>query len=140
MTLDDRKRARRHHILPQSYLRQFACEEKVYVLDFQLAKQYRTNVLNAACIDDFYTVETTEKPEDDCVEQKFMPFIEGLLGPIFSARVKNLLIPQGGDWAVLANYVALMYVRGPWFRQIVQNAYDDQAKGLEVIPKPSEGG
>jgi hypothetical protein len=130
MTIVDQNRARRHHILPQSYLRRFASEEKVYVLDFTLGKSYRTNISNAACVDDFYTVETTENPDDDCVEQKFLASIEGLPGPIVDSIVKDLSVPQGYDWAVLANYLALMYVRGPWFRQIIQNAYTDLARKM----------
>jgi len=130
METDDRKRARRHHILPQSYLCRFAREGMVNVVDFDLAKTYRTNVSNAACIDDFYTVETTEKAEDDCVEQSFLAKLEGLPGPIIDAIVKDVSVPQGHDWVILANYLALMYVRGPWFRQIVLDAFRNLAKGM----------
>jgi len=111
----------------------------VNVVDFELARTYRTNISNAACIDDFYTVETTERPEDDCIEQKFLASIEGLPGPIVDAIIEDLSVPRGHDWMVLANYIALMYVRGPWFRQIVLNAYTHLAKGMAKWLHSDEG-
>lgn len=130
MTVDDKKRARRHHILPQSYLRWFATEDKVYVLDFKEERLYRANIANAACVLDFYTVETTERAEDDSVEQRFLSQLEGLPIPIVNRIVKDLGVPKRKEWEVLANYVALMYVRGPWFRQIVLDVHTDWARKM----------
>ena len=124
------KPARKHHILPKSYLKRFAQGDKIWVLDFELKKQYQSNIEDAATIKDFYTVKTIEKDEDDSVEQNFLSKIESLAGPTIDHIIKTRTFKDRPQWDILANFTALMYVRGPLFRQIILEVYEHFANTL----------
>ena len=124
------KPAKKHHVLPQFHLRNFAKDNKVWVLDFDNKKSYRTNLINAACVEGFYTVKTIYKQEDDCIEQKFLAPIESLAEPIVSRILETEHPPTIKDWGVLANFIALMYVRGPWFRQVYLETHEHLANKI----------
>lgn len=130
--MDDKRpqQAKRHHILPKFYLENFTKDRKVWVLDFHTKKSYRTTPINAACIGDFYTVETVDKQEDDVIEQKFLAPLESLAQPIISKIIETKHLPTSEEWGILANFVALMYVRGPWFRQAYLETYEHFANKM----------
>jgi hypothetical protein len=111
------RRTKRQHFLPQSYLKRFSNKEQVYVHNFQLGKSYVNNIKDAACIDDFYTVQTIDNKLDDCIEQLLADF-EGKANPIIEKIVNQKFIPEKEEKRKLCSYLALMYTRGLWFRQI----------------------
>jgi hypothetical protein len=124
------KQAKRHHILPQSCLKRFSVDDKVWVLDFHNKNSYRTGIVNAACIGDFYTVKTIAKREDDFIENKLFAQAEGVAVPIVDKMLNAMYLPTGQEWVNLANFLALMYIRGPWFRQALLETHEHDANLL----------
>jgi len=112
------RRTKRQHFLPQSYLKRFSNKEQVYVHNFQLGKSYVNNIKDAACIDDFYTVQTIDKKLDDSIEHELLSRFEGKANPIIEKIVNKKCIPENEEKRILCSYLALMYTRGLWFRQI----------------------
>lgn len=118
-----KKRTTRQHLLPRSYLKRFANSEQVYVHNFHSGQTYINNITDATCIDDFYTVQTQERKLDDCIEE-FLGKIEGISDLVIEETVNTKCVPTGNNKAVLCNYLALMYTRGLWFRQIYLEVYE----------------
>ncbi len=118
------KRARKHHILPKSYLKRFTQGDNIWVLDFELKKQYQSNIEDAATIKDFYTVKTIEKDEDDSVEKNYLGKIESLAGPAIDHIINARTFKDRHQWDILVNFTAQMYTRTPLFRQIILETYD----------------
>lgn len=123
-------RTKRQHILPQSYLKRFADGEQVWVHNFQQKASYINNISDAACIADFYTVQTKEKQKDDSVEKALLAPIEGVGNPIIKKMINKMHIPTGKEKALFANYLAITYARGIWFRQILLEVYEHFANYL----------
>ncbi|MBN1796755.1 MAG: DUF4238 domain-containing protein [Sedimentisphaerales bacterium] len=119
-----KKRAKRNHILPKEYLRRFSQNEKIWVLDFETKKQNNPHIQEAAIIKDFYTVKTICSQKDDLIEQQFLSDIERKCDPAIDEVINNHTFSKGDTWALLAKYIALMYVRGPLFRQIILETFE----------------
>ena len=118
------KRAKKHHILPRKYLERFSKDNRIWVLDFETKKQNNIRLEDAAVIKDFYTVKTIDSQEDDTVEQNFLAHIEGICDPAITEVINEHSFSQKYVWDKLANYVALMYVRIPLFRQIFLETFE----------------
>ncbi len=133
------KRTRRQHIIPRSYMKRFAVGEQVYVHNFRTGKSYVNNLSDAGCIDDFYTVKTTDNSLDDCIETKLLGKIEGLVDPVIGQLVNEKRLPSIPEKGLLCNYLALMYTRGLWFRQILHEVYEHVAlEWLERLTSDEE--
>ena len=117
-------RARKHHILPRKFLERFSRDNRIWVLDFETKGQNNVRLEEAAVIKDFYTVKTINLQEDDLIEQKFLSDIEGKCDPAITEVINNRTFSKGNTWALLANYIALMYNRIPLFRQILLETYE----------------
>lgn len=132
MKTEDTKtqRTKRQHILPRSYLARFADEEQVWVHNFHQQKSYVNNITDAACITDFYTVKTIEEEKGDSVEANLLAPIEAIGNPIIQNMIDKMHIPKGHEKALLANYLAITYARGTWFRQIILEVYEHFANDL----------
>ena len=115
---------------PQKLPEEFAQEDKIWVLDFELTKQYQSNIEDAATIKDFYTVKTLEKDEDDRVEQNFLGQIESLDTKQSTISSKHELSKPARVGHYLVNFTALMYVRTPVFRQIMLETHEHMAKKM----------
>ncbi len=92
--------------------------------NFQLSKSYVNNIKDAACIDDFYTVQTIYEKLDDSIEHEFLANFEGKANPIIEKIVNKKCIPENEEKRILCSYLALMYTRGLWFRQISLEIYE----------------
>jgi hypothetical protein len=125
MSNQQRNLARRHHILPRLLLKRFSEEDRVWVLDRVNRTSYRTSIVNAACETDYYSVGTTGGVAADCIEQKVLGAVEGRAEPVIQSILAQRKFPKGGskDWAVLVEFLALMYVRGPTPRGVLQRVY-----------------
>lgn len=123
-------RARKNHILPRKYLERFSKDNRIWVLDFETKKQNNLRLEDAAVIKDFYTVKTVNSQQDDLVEQKFLAEIEGVCDPAIAEVVNRHSFSQRDVWGKLANYVALMFVRTPLFRQILLETYEQFANQM----------
>lgn len=77
------------------------------------------NITDAACIADFYTVKTIEENKDDAVEANLLAPIEAIGNPIIQKMIDKMYIPIGHEKFLFSNYLAIMYARGMWFRQIL---------------------
>ena len=124
------KRARKNHILPRKYLERFSKDNRIWTLDFETQEQNNTHIQEAAVIKDFYTVKTLDLQEDYLIEQKFLAKIEGICDPAIREAVNGKAFSRGQVWTQLANYVALMYVRTPLFRQIFLETYEQFANQM----------
>jgi hypothetical protein len=125
------QRTRKQHILPRSYLKRFAQGDKIWVSDFELKKQYQRNIDDAATITDFYTVKTIEKDEDDIIiEQNFLGEIESIAKDAIDHIIKKRTFKDRPQWDYLVNFTAQMYVRTPWFRQIILEIYEHSVNAM----------
>jgi len=119
-----KKIARNHHILPRLLLKRFAKDDQVWVTDRISQKSYDTNIMNAACVKDYYMVETTGEVGADCIEEGVLGRIENLVEPVIETMLQRGAIPKGEDWKILANFLALMYIRGPLLRTMIEGGYE----------------
>lgn len=132
------KIARKHHILPRLLLKRFAKDDQVWVTDRISQNSYVTNIDKAACVKDYYIVETTGKVDRDCIEQGPLAEIENLAEPVIERMLRTWALPKGTDRNILVNFVALMYFRGPLFRTIINRGYEYGASVLEEHIHSSE--
>lgn len=71
------KVSRRHHYLPQMYLRGFADEaERVWVFDRQNNAYVHQGILNTAVKKDFYTIVGPDGQKTDAVETMMANIVE----------------------------------------------------------------
>jgi len=118
------KIARNHHILPRLLLKRFAKKDQVWVIDRISQKSYHANIMDAACVKDYYLVETTGEVGADCIEQGVLGEIENLVEPVIETMLQSGAMPKGEDWDILANFLAVMYVRGPLLRTMIEKRYE----------------
>lgn len=110
------KLSRRHHYLPQMYLRGFADEaEQVWVFDRKENKFLHQGILNTAVKKDFYTVVGPDGQKTDAVEQILANIVEAPMKRIIERLGRKNLTWEGEDRAVLALFVALLRTRNPAF-------------------------
>jgi hypothetical protein len=130
--------ARRHHIIPKLILKRFTKDGQVWVTDRNNQNSFCTNIDNAACIRDYYAVETTGEVGGDCIEQGPLNEIENLAEPIIDRMPQTWRIPKEKDWEILANFLALMYCRGPMCRTIIRTIWDQGIKVFDEYTYSSE--
>jgi hypothetical protein len=107
---------RRQHYIPVSYLTRFAEAGKIYVHDLVKRKRYRTTIQNVANIRDFYSLEIDDKSKEVFVEEYFAE-IEGKANNVINDYIKTMNKPTGQEWALLAEFIAVMHLRVPEFRK-----------------------
>lgn len=102
---------RRHHLVPQFYLRRFAnAHDKIMVSRRDLQKRFLTSVERAARETDFYTVETTEG-SSQLVEQ-ILSRVETLAAQSIERLVAGGFPPTQEDRENVAVFIALQLTRG----------------------------
>jgi hypothetical protein len=112
--------ARRHHFLPQCYLKGFARSKKrgkthqVVVYD-RAGKSFTSNVLNIAVKHDFNRVEIEGHPPD-AFEQVMADF-EGELAPALTRILQAGNLKTVEDRAILLNFIGLVAIRNPQHRE-----------------------
>ena len=106
------KLSRRHHYLPQMYLRGFADEaDLLWVFDRQNDTYLHQGVLNTAVKKDFYTIIGPDGQKTDAVEQMLANSVEGPMKRIIERLDKKNLKWEGEDRAILALFVGLLRTR-----------------------------
>lgn len=130
---------RRHHFVPQFYLRRFADNaERVAVV--RLADPARptvTHVRNAAVIKGFYTV-VDEAGDDTAAVEKLLALVEDAAKPAVERLVHGVLFPPPDqDRLQVALWLALQYVRDPQSRRRAE-ALADAAVKLQASLIPDE--
>ena len=110
------KLSRRHHYLPQMYLRGFADDDELlWVFDRKNNTYIHQGILKTAVKKDFYTVVGPDGQKTDAVEQMLANIVEDPMKHIIERLDKKNLNWQGEDRAVLALFVALLRTRNPAF-------------------------
>jgi hypothetical protein len=110
------KISRRHHYLPQMYLRGFANDtEQVWVFDRQDDKYVHQHVINTAVEKDFYTILDPNGRKTDRVEQMRAKEVEGPMKRIIERLDDRDLGWEEEERAILALFVALLRTRNPAF-------------------------
>lgn len=108
--------ARRHHVVPASYLARFTVggmrRSKLWSLDLEEARWVPTTPGNAAHRRDFYAVEIPEAAKD-VIEKKVLAPIEGGAKRVLDEIDSSLELPTGDDMEMLMHFVALMALRVP---------------------------
>src|ERR1700754_2809381 len=106
------KPSRRHHYLPQMYLRGFADEaEQVWVFDRKENTFLHQGILNTAVKKNFYTAVGPDGKKTDAVEQMLANIVESPMKRIIERLDRKNLNWEGEDRAVLALFVALLRTR-----------------------------
>jgi len=123
------KRTRKQHILPVSYLNRFSTDSQIWVHNFDKKTSYVSNTRDTACIADFYTVQTTNQDKDDVVESDLLSKIEGIGNPIIDSIINRMCLPKDQEKALFANYLAIMYTRSFWLRQLLLEVHEHLAQG-----------
>jgi len=124
---------RRHHYIPQFYLRRFAENEMVSLVRLGDGHQpFKVNVRNVAVQKDLYTVSADDVGDTAAVERIFS-IIDGAA----SERITRLAYgvwfpPQLYDRAWLSLWLLLLHIRGPSKRRELE-AITDYAMKLDAL-------
>ena len=123
--------ARRHHYLPQCYLKGFSKPRKrgkshhVHVYD-RSGKTFNANIINIATKKDFNRVEIEGHPPD-ALEQGLAKF-EGELGPALVRILEGRSLKNDDDRALLFNLIAMSAIRTPQHRETVRDFHEQTAQ------------
>jgi len=125
--------SRRHHFLPQCYLKGFSKPRKrgkthhVVVFD-RHGKQFTSNIVNIVVKHDFNRVEI-EGTAPDVFEQKMAKF-EGDLAPALNRILEARNLRNAEDRAILLNFIGLIAIRNPRHRESFRNFNEQVVKRM----------
>ncbi len=118
--------SRRHHFNPKFLLKGFTPSGKrndlVWEFDGDRFTKNRGTTKSVAWETDFYAIER-EGERPDAVET-MMGEIESTAAPIVSAIIEEHEMPRGRDFAHFLIFLALMYMRGPAWRDTLTSFHD----------------
>lgn len=124
--------ARKHHYVPQCYLKAFAAPRKgqpqTTVFDAVQRKVYSAGIGNIAAERDFNRY-VAEGSDPNAVESALAKF-EGELGPALERIIAARSLSNVDDRAYLLNFMCLLAVRNPRLRGSMTNA---QAQTARII-------
>jgi hypothetical protein len=126
----DKKGPRRHHYIPEFYLANFTSTGKkddfLWVLAQQQASQWKATPKNIAHKRDFYRIDVDDL-EPTYIESGLSEF-EGKTASVIERISESRSLPKGDDFLILMNFVALMAVRVPGFRDNMSKSFSDLNK------------
>lgn len=111
--------AKRHHTVPQFYLRRFANGERIATVRLPGDQRFVQSVRKAASETNFYAVVGHEDGPD--VFEKLLSSIEGDASRAFGRIASGTWPLEQADRWTLANFVALQAVRGPEQRRNMEH-------------------
>lgn len=119
--------ARKHHVVPNSYIRRWAGPSgQVQVADMETKKTFSTSPGNAARITDYYRVESPDLDPDvipPAMVENLLSIIEGMAVPAFD---KLLAVGIEGidpsDRTAIATFLGFQAVRGQQMRNLIKDA------------------
>lgn len=127
MTTDPtRSVAKRHHVVPQFYLRGFADGEKLTTVRLPGDQRFTQVVRKAASETNFYALEGHEGGED--AFEKALASVEGETAGVFDSVVRGVWPLPSDDRTALAYFVALQAVRGPEQRRNMEHVLAQKAR------------
>jgi hypothetical protein len=134
--------SKRHHFVSAFFLAGFtACDEKsgdLWVTDFETGKQFMRTPLTTGFQNDFHTVDV-EGVEPDFVEKEILAKIEDRVAPTIKWVRENRAMPTGERYYDLMYFIALIMVKTPRARGIIDQGVDWLNKlGLKQVLKTKE--
>lgn len=121
--------AKRHHHVPQFYLRGFADGERITTVRLPGETRYTNSVRKTAAENGFYAVPGHEEGPD--VFEKILGGIEGAAAEVFKKVEAGVWPLAPDDRGTLASFIALQVARGPEQRRNIQHIQAQVAR-LEV--------
>lgn len=120
--------AKRHHLLPQLYLRRWAdADGQVRLVDAREGRSFIANVADAVVQNHFYSVETDDGSPPDIVE-KALAELEGYAAKGFAALDDGMWPLDVESRTALAHFIALQIPRGEVFRATMNRTADQIGK------------
>jgi hypothetical protein len=114
------KAPRHHHYIPEFYLKGFTSsgskDDYLWVLDLEEKKLWKAKPENVAHQRDFYRAELPDVDPDTL--EKALGKIESEAATVVKTIIDKRTLPEGEDFIILINLVALMAARVPRFRSI----------------------
>ena len=110
--------ARRHHYVPQCYLKGFVLDREkpqVFVIDGKEQRSFRTALINVAAERDFHRIEVDGYPPD-ALESALSGF-EAKVGQALDRIIATRSTKNNEDRAYLLNLMALIAVKNPRHRE-----------------------
>ncbi len=119
---------KRHHYVPQTYLRGFADNEKVWVYDKLENKYYSPSLENVAVISNYYSLVYEGEKNNDI--ERYFAQMESDIKPIIE-KIENKERPTQLEKDKLALFIAYQFVRVPSY----ENQNRDSMNQLMEIMK-----
>ena len=110
---------RKHHYIPQFYLRGFtktnSNDGKLYVFDKSRVRSWDSSPKNAAHQNDFYAIDVNDT-DDKMFVEKELSNLEGKWSSVLKWVIENESVPADELFDELMMFVAFMYSRTPKIR------------------------
>lgn len=120
--------ARKHHYVPQCYLKGFVKDRntpKLFVVDAKERRTFDTSPANVAAERDFHKIDV-EGQEPDALENAFSRF-ESELSPAIERIIASRSIKNDEDRILLFNLIGLMATKNPRLRENFRDAHERTA-------------
>lgn len=122
---------RRHHLLPQFYMRSFADEGgKVRIIERASGHEFTTGTVNVFVERDYYTVSSADAEDDHQLIEGLYAKIEGVAAPVFEQLRAGEFPLDGQDRSEFASFMALQVSRGRMFRQWMEQLTDQTSRTM----------
>lgn len=116
---------RRHHLLPQFYLRSFADNKgRVRVVERASGNEFTSGTANVFVERDYYTVSSVDTEDDHRLIEGLYAKVEGIIAPIFEQLRDGDFPLDGPRRSEFASFMALQVSRGRMFRDFMARAAD----------------
>lgn len=112
--------ARKHHTVPRFYLENFADNGQIGTVVLPGEKRFSQSLRKAATTNDFYSLGPPAESGADAFE-KVLADLEGEAARVIQAVLAGTWPLGSEDRAILAEFVAVQFLRGPNHRTHMQN-------------------
>jgi hypothetical protein len=121
---------RNHHYVPVFHLAGFTKkgtkESTLFMFDSQTGEQRDLKPKNVAVARNLYSIDLPDTPSD-FIEDVFMD-LETKTAPVIRTLCETLRMPTGDDYNYLMNYLALLTVRTPAYKENMSSLIDHMTK------------
>ena len=125
---------RKHHYIPQFYLRGFtktnSNDGKLYVFDKSRVRSWDSSPKNAAHQNDFYAIDVNDT-DDRMFVEKELSNLEGKWSSVLRWVIENESVPADESFDELMLFVAFMYSRIPKIRNKTKGFADKLIKSIK---------
>ena len=122
------KRPKKHHYVPAFYLAGFTVagseNGRLYVFDQSQIKTWPATPRTVGYANDFYVTDLGPGVDPTGFESGVLAGVEGRASGVIRTAIETECLPEGPDFDVLLNFVALMAARTPRIRGLVGQVTD----------------